>query len=66
MKLGILYQLLWQKKTKTVSDSRNSFIGQKMANFALKMVFLANFGMIEGSFGGKSGPILAQRRVGSV
>ena len=50
MKLGILHQLLRLTKIKTVSDTTDSFLGQKWPIFAPKTAFYADFGKKWGHF----------------
>ena len=57
---GILHQLFWLKK-KTVSDSSNSFLGQKMANFALKNGVFGLFWDDWRQFGGQKWPIFSPK-----
>ena len=48
MKLGLLHQLLRPSKKKTISDTSDSFLGQKWPIFAPKTAFLAHFEIIDG------------------
>ena len=50
MKLGILHQLLRLTKIKTVSDTTDSFLGQKWPIFAPKTAFFADFAKKWGHF----------------
>ena len=47
MKLRVLDNFFVQKKIKIVSDTTNSFWGQKWSIFAPKTAFLADFGINE-------------------
>ena len=48
MKLGLLHQHLRPSKKKTISDTSDSFLGQKWPIFAPKTAFLAHFEIIDG------------------
>ena len=48
MKLGLLHHFLRPSKKKTISDTSDSFLGQKWPIFAPKTAFLAHFEIIDG------------------